>query len=72
MHKMSTTMHKSAPTNVITYQKKNTPAANGSTDHKSSQDAKIKENISSAASKIAVIDIEKQNRLSKVISLYSI
>ena len=35
------------------------------------QKKKIKENISSAASKIAVIDIEKQNRLSKVISLYS-
>lgn len=36
-----------------------------------SQSAKIRENISSTASKIAVIDIEKQNRLSKVISLYS-
>ena len=42
-----------------------------STDHNSSQNAKIKENVSSAASKIAVIDIEKQNRLSKVISLHS-
>jgi hypothetical protein len=48
------------PINVVTYQKKN-----------SSQNAKIKENISSAASKIAVIDIEKQNRFSKVILLYS-
>jgi hypothetical protein len=67
MHKMSTTMHKSAPTNVVTYLKKNRPTANGSIDHKSSQNAKIKENISSAASKIAVIDIEKQNRLSKAV-----
>jgi predicted transcriptional regulator len=71
MHKMSTTMHKSAPTNVVTHLKKNRPTANGSIDHKSSQNAKIKENISSAASKIAVIDIEKQNRLSKAISLHS-
>jgi hypothetical protein len=55
-------MHKSAPTNVITYLKrKNRPAANGSADHKNSQKAKIKENISSSAtSKIAVIDIENK------------
>ena len=71
MHKMSTTMHKNVPINVVTYQKKNRPVVNDSTDYKSSQNAKIKENISSAASKIAVIDIEKQNRFSKVISLYS-
>ena len=70
VHKMSITMHKNAPVNVVSYLKKNRPAANGSIDHKSSQNAKIKENISSAASKIAVIDIEKQNRLSKVISMY--
>jgi predicted transcriptional regulator len=64
-------MHKSAPTNVVTYLKKNRPTANGSIGHKSSQNAKIKENVSSAASKIAVIDINTENRLSKVISLYS-
>ena len=63
-------MHKSEPTNVVTYLK-NRPAANSSTDHKCSQNAKIEENISSTASKIAVLDIEKQNRLTKVISLYS-
>ena len=68
---MSTTMHKNVPINVVTYQKKNRSVVNDSTDYKSSQNAKIKENISSAASKIAVIDIEKQNRFSKVISLYS-
>ena len=68
---MSTTMHKNVPINVVTYQKKNRPVVNDSTDYKSSQNAKIKENISSAASKIAAMDIEKQNRLSKVISLYS-
>jgi DNA-binding NarL/FixJ family response regulator len=72
MHKMSTTMHKSAPANVISYIKKNRSALNRSTDHNGNQNAKIKENISSsAASKISVIDIEKQNRLSKVISLHS-
>jgi DNA-binding NarL/FixJ family response regulator len=70
VHKMSITMHKNAPVNVVSYLKKYRPAANGSIDHKSSQNAKIKENMS-AASKIAVIDIEKQNRLSKVISMYS-
>jgi predicted transcriptional regulator len=63
-------MHKSGPTNVVTYLK-NRSAANSSTDHKCSQNAKIEENISSTASKIAVLDIEKQNRLTKVISLYS-
>jgi hypothetical protein len=46
-------MHKNAPVNVVSYLKKYRPAANGSIDHKSSQNAKIKENISSAASKIA-------------------
>ncbi|MGA9843256.1 MAG: hypothetical protein WBQ25_13160 [Nitrososphaeraceae archaeon] len=46
------------------------PAPN-SLGHQNRQNAKIKENISSAASKIAVIDIERENRLSKVISLYS-
>ena len=48
MHKMSTTMHKNVPINVVTYQKKNRPVVNDSTDYKSSQNAKIKENISSA------------------------
>ena len=71
MHKMSTTMHKSVPINVVTYLKNNRSCSKWFKDHKNSQNAKIKENISSAASKIAVIDIEKQNRLSKVISLYS-
>jgi hypothetical protein len=70
MHKMSTTMHKSAPTNVVTYLKKNKPAANGSTNYKKNQNTVTKENMS-VTSKIAVIDIEKQNRLSKVISLHS-
>jgi predicted transcriptional regulator len=65
-------MHKCAPTNVVTYLKKNGPDVNGSVDHSGNQNAKFKENISTeAASKIAVIDIEKQNRLSKVISLHS-
>ena len=71
MHKMSTTVHKSTPASVVSYLKKNRPAPNSSADHQNSQNAKIKENLSSAASKIEVIDIEKQNRLSKVISLYS-
>src|SRR5207245_5572077 len=53
------------------YQKKNRPAVNDPTDHKSSQYAKIKEDISSASSKISVTDFERENRLSKVISLYS-
>jgi predicted transcriptional regulator len=69
MHKMSTTMHKSAPTNVVTYLKKNKPAANGSTNYKN-QNTVTKENMS-ASTKIAEIDIERQNRLSKVISLHS-
>jgi hypothetical protein len=56
---MGTTMHKNVSPNVITYLSKNRPDANGLTNHECSQDAKIKENISSAASKIAVIDIEK-------------
>ena len=47
---MSTTIHKNVPINVVTYQKKNRPVVNDSTDYKSSQNAKIKENISSAAS----------------------
>ncbi len=54
----------------VTYRKKNRPVVNDSTVYKSSQNAKIKENMS-VTSKIAVIDIEKQNRLSKVISLHS-
>ena len=45
---MSTTIHKNVPINVVTYQKKNRPVVNDSTDYKSSQNAKIKENISSA------------------------
>jgi hypothetical protein len=64
-------MHKTVPMNAVTYQKKNRPVVNDSTVYKSSQNAKIKENISSVSPKIAVTDIEKQNRLSKVISLHS-
>jgi hypothetical protein len=64
-------MHKSAPTNVATYLKKNSPVANGSTYNESSQNGTIKKDITSAASRDAVIDIEKQNRLSRVISLHS-
>jgi predicted transcriptional regulator len=71
MHKMNITVHKSTPASVVSYLKKKRSAPNSSTDDQNSQTAKIKENISSAASQIAVIDIEKQNRLSKVISLYS-
>jgi predicted transcriptional regulator len=71
MHKMSTTMHKRTPASVVTYLKKHRSSPNSSADHDSSQNANIEENISYAASKIAVIDLEKQNRLSKVISLHS-
>ena len=70
MHKMSTTVHKSTPSKIVANLKNNRHAANGSTDDKRIKMSKIKENIS-ASPKIAVIDIEKENRLSKVISLYS-
>ena len=48
--------------------KNNRSAANGSTDHKSNQNEQIKQNVSPTP-KIAVIDIERENRLSKVISM---
>jgi hypothetical protein len=48
--------------------KNNRSAANGSTDHKSNQNEPIKQNVSPTP-KIAVIDIERENRLSKVISM---
>jgi hypothetical protein len=48
MHKMSTTVHKSTPANVVSYLKKNRPTPNSSTDDQNSQNVKIKENISSA------------------------
>ena len=67
---MSATMHKNTPSKVVTYLKDNRPVINGLTDHKKNQNEPTKENVS-AASKIAVIDIERENRLSKVISLYS-
>ena len=63
-------MHKNTPSKVVTYLKDNRPVINGSTDHKKNQNEPTKENVS-ATSKIAVIDIERENRLSKVISLYS-
>ena len=69
MHKMSTTVHKNTPSKFVTGLKNNSSTAISSAD-KSNQKASIKGNMA-AASKIAVIDIEKQNRLSKVISLYS-
>ena len=69
MHKMSTTMHKSTPSKIVTGLKNNSSAAISSTD-KSNQKASIKGNMS-VTSKIAVIDIERENRLSKVISLHS-
>lgn len=62
-------MHKSS-SKVVTHLKNNNHTPNGSTDLMSSQNEGIKENASTA-SKIAVIDIERENRLSKVISLYS-
>jgi hypothetical protein len=68
---MSTPLHKNTSINVVTYLKKNRSAANGSVNNQYSQNTMIKENVSSGVSKIAVIDIEKQNRLSKVISLHS-
>ena len=68
---MSTTMHKTVPANVVSYQKKNRPAVNHSTDHQKSQTSKIREDLSSSSFKISIIDIEKQNRLSRVISLHS-
>ena len=48
--------------------KNNRRAANGSTDRKSNQNEPIKQNVSPTP-KIAVIDIERENRLSKVISM---
>lgn len=51
-------MHKSASMNVVTYQKNR--AAPNSSNHQNIRNAKIKENISSALSKIAVIDIERK------------
>ena len=62
-------MHKSTPSKIVTHLKNNRCAANDST-YKSNQNAPIKQSIS-PTSKIAVIDIERENRLSKVISLYS-
>ena len=69
---MSTTLHKNTPPKVITClkNKNNRYAANSLTDHKSSQNEPIKENMS-VTSKIGVIDIGRENRLSKVISLHS-
>lgn len=66
---MSSTVHKSTSSKIVTGLKNNSSAAISSTD-KNNQKASIKGNMT-AASKIAVIEIEKQNRLSKVISLYS-
>ena len=69
---MSTTLHKNTPPKVITClkNKNNRYGANSLTDHKSSQNEPIKENMS-VTSKIGVIDIGRENRLSKVISLHS-
>jgi predicted transcriptional regulator len=67
---MSTTMHKSIPSKAVTGLKDNSRATNGSTDYKSNQNERIKESMP-VTSKIAVIDIERENRLSKIISLYS-
>jgi hypothetical protein len=69
MYKMSTTMHKSAPSKIVTGLKNNSSAANGSQDQKGNQNEPIRGNMS-ATHNIAVIDIERENRLSKVISLY--
>jgi DNA-binding NarL/FixJ family response regulator len=66
---MSSTMHKSMSSKTLTGLKNNSSAAISPTD-KSNQNEPIKENMP-AATKIAVIDIERENRLSKVISLYS-
>ena len=66
---MSTIMHKSTPSKIVPHLKNNRCTANDST-YKSNQNAPIKQSIS-PTSKIAVIDIERENRLSKVISLYS-
>jgi predicted transcriptional regulator len=68
MHKMSMTMHKNTPSKIVTSLKNNSSAV--SSRDKSNQNASTKGNVL-AASKIAVIDIERENRLSKVISLYS-
>lgn len=61
MHKMSATMHKDLPSNPRNHTITNTKKENTGA-------ATIKENPSP---KITVLDIEKENRLSKVISLYS-
>ncbi len=66
---MSMIMHKSTPSKIVTSLKNNSSAAISSME-KSNQNTSIKGNMA-AASKNAVIDIEKQNRLSKVISLNS-
>jgi hypothetical protein len=69
MHKMGSTMHKCTPSKIVTGLMNNSSTAISSMD-KSNQNASIKENMP-ATSKIAVIDIERENRLTKVISLYS-
>ncbi|MFZ0327910.1 MAG: hypothetical protein WAL66_11490 [Nitrososphaeraceae archaeon] len=53
---------------IVTGLKNNRSAANGSTDHKSNQNEPIKQNVSPTP-KITVIDIEREDRLSKVISM---
>ena len=67
---MSTTVHKSTPSKIVANLKNHRHAANGSTDLNKNQNEPAKENMA-ATSKIAIIDIERENRLSKVISLFS-
>jgi DNA-binding NarL/FixJ family response regulator len=68
MHKMSTTMHKSEPSKIGSCLKSDNRTSNGSLDAKNNQNELTRENMKT--SKVAVIDIERENRLSKVISLY--
>jgi predicted transcriptional regulator len=63
-------MHKSQPSKIVTCIKNKNRTLNSSTDLEKIQNDATRENMS-ASTKIAAIDIERQNRLSKVISLHS-
>ena len=69
MHKMSITMHKNVPSKIGTCLKSDNRTSNRSLDPKNHVEP-TKENMLET-SKVAVIDIERENRFSMVISLYS-
>lgn len=62
-------MHKSAPSKIGTCLKSDNQTSNGSLGPKN-HDEPIKQNMLMTA-KVAVLNIERENRLSKVISLFS-